>query len=1097
MLHIKFSNRLELLLGALLDEMAEPPKSPFASQQIIVPSTAMQRKLELSLADRFGICSNVRFSFLAQWLWHQIGQVVPVQEVSPFTPPVLAWRVFQILDDAAFVRNHPRLAGYLQKADPVMRYDLATKTASLLEQYITYRPDWLAAWSDGKTVPLPDADPVRQEDQRWQSALWRRIIQDLGTSRQHPAAAFFQAVESLGPKARAVLPETAHVFCLPAMPPLYLDILRQLGRWIDLHLYVLNPCREYWFEIVDRRRLSYLAAQGDAACHEVGNRLLAAWGKQSQAHIDLLLDDADQTSVDDGRFMPHGGGTLLAHVQNAILDLVELAPGSIGIAQDDRSVEVHVCHSLTRELEVLQDQLLALFAGPNPPQPSDVLVVTPDLEEASPLIDAVFGNAPSGRRIPYAITGRPRSTLNPAARALLDLLSLATSRFQASAVFDLLQQPVVNRRFGIAGTELESIHAWIRDSGIRWGIDAADREQLDLPDFERYSFSDGLHRLFLGYALPADVAFPFSNRLPAGNPEGSEAAALGCFWNFIRQLEALRQNLAAPKAPEEWMNALFDMLGAFLIPANEQIEDFREVRDAIRELQGNMSRGGIANPIPLEMVRASLAALLDEPARGGIPTGSVTFSSMTSLRNLPYRVICAIGLNDGAFPTAARPAEFDLMALSPRRGDRQRRSDERNLFLDLVLAARDRLYLSYTGRSVRDNSALPPSVLISDLVDTLAPAIAMTDARKRLLIEHPLQPFSPAYFSQDGDARIASFNDEYCDALRRGLAAPAAIAAPMVEAAGEDDEEATESVQAFFRLPLAEPEDEWREVTLEQLIQFFRNPCRYLLRQRLGIELAEGEEELLDDEPFLPDWPGRSALAERLLPLYLGGLDLAEIRAAALAGTEYPPGRMGECLLDRELQLLGQFAQGLAQEAQPACLPPHHGSLEFVLNGKFWRLTGGFSDLRPCGLIRHSYDDVRAADYLAGWLSHLFVNATLPAGVAPQTAWHSRDGRYVIQPCDRAQDHLRELLTLYRQGLCKPLHFFPKSAWNYVASGGNISKARGTWHSTRQHPFGEDRNAAYRLALRGVADPLDLEFEACARTVFEPLLQYLEDPRLA
>lgn len=1079
----------------------------------------MRRKLELSMADRFGICSNVQFSFLAQWLWRQIGQVVPVQEVSPFAPPVLAWRVFRIFGDDAFVRDHPRLAGYLREADPLMRHELASRAAALLEQYITYRPDWLARWSDGKTVRLPGTDDARQADQNWQAALWRRITQELGTSRQHPSAAFFRAVESLGPEAprRVGLPATAHIFCLPTMPPLYIDILRRLGRWIELRLYVLNPCREYWFEIVDRRRLSYLAARGEAAdesYHEVGNRLLAAWGKQTQAHMDLLFDDSGQSSVDDGHFVPHGGETLLARVQDAILDLADLEPGSIGLAEDDRSVEVHVCHSLTRELEVLQDQLLAMFSAANPPQPAEILVVTPNLEEAAPLIDAVFGNVPLARRIPYTITGRPRSSLNPAARALLDLLALATSRFQASAVFDLLQQPVVGRRFGVGNTELESIHAWIRQSAIRWGIDAAHRAQFDFPDFERYSFSDGLNRLFLGYALPADIDSAFNGRLPAGDPGGSEAVTLGCFWNFVQQLDRLRQDLARPKTPDEWMQALFAALDSFLAPAAGEIDDLREVRDTLHELRGNMSRGGIEGPVPLEVIRTALEALLDDPARGGVPTGALTFSSMTSLRNLPYRVICAIGLNDGVFPSAARPVEFDLMAFEPRRGDRQRRIDERNLFLDLVLAARDRLFLSYTGRSVRDNSILPPSVLVSDLVDYLVPAIApepgsdeaLRAARGRLVVEHPLQAFSPACFTAHADARLASFNDEYCNALRRGLAAPAAVAVPAVEAADEGEEESEEieedenvpaSVQAFFKLPLAEPEDEWRDVTLDQLIGFFRNPCRYLLRQRLGIVLAQGEEELLDDEPFLPDWPGRTAFAERLLPLYLGGRNRPEIRALALAGTEYPPGHMGQLLLERELDMIGEFAQGLLRETQAVCLPSRHGSIEFELDGQAWRLSGAFGDLRPAGLIRHRYDDARAADYLSGWLSHLFLNATRPAGVRPRTIWHSRDGRYVIEPCEPARDHLRALLALYRKGLRQPLHFFPKSAWTFVAKGGNSSAARNTWHSTRERPFGEDRDPAYRLALRGQEDPLDPDFEACARTVFGPLLEYLDDPRLA
>ncbi len=266
------------------------------------------------------------------------------------------------------------------------------------------------------------------------------------------------------------------------MPPLYLDIVRGLARFRDVDLYALNPCREYWFDIVDAKRLSWLTAHGRAAHHESGNRLLAAWGEPTKAYLSLLFDDKGEAVVDESRFEPAPATTLLAATQNAILDLSDLAPGSVVLADGDRSLELHVCHSRTRELEVLHDRLLALFAADGTLKPADVLVVTPDLAKTAPLIDAVFGNALPPRHIPYAITGRPRSEENPVAGALLAALTLAPSRFAASEVFDLLQRPIVARRFGLDADALASVHRWIQVSGIRWGLDVNTRAALDLPE---------------------------------------------------------------------------------------------------------------------------------------------------------------------------------------------------------------------------------------------------------------------------------------------------------------------------------------------------------------------------------------------------------------------------------------------------------------------------------------------------------------------------------------------------------------------------------------------------------------------------------------
>ena len=1131
MLHIRFSNRFERLQDALLDAMATPPPSPFVGEEIIVPSAAIKRKVELAAADRFGICSNVRFSFLAQWLWRQIGHVVAVPETSPFTASVLTWRVLAIFDEYAFVAEHPPLAGYLQHADAVMRYELAASTATLLEHYLTYRPDWLAAWLEGRPAGIRDLDAARREDERWQGALWRRIARDLGTDSRHPSVAFFDAMRRMGADApaRAGLPAAAHVFCLPTTPPLYLDILDRLAQWIELRLYVLNPCREYWFDIVDPKRLSYLAAKDRADHHEIGNRLLAAWGRQTRAHIDLLLRNDNAAMVDDTAFAPAEGKTLLSRIQNAILDLTDLSRGSIELGPDDRSIEVHVCHSLTRELEVLQDQLLAVFATEDPPRPSDILVVTPDLEAAAPLIDAVFGNAPKACDIPYAITGRPASVLNPCAQALLTVLAVATSRFRASAVFELLQQPIIARRFAICGADLEAIHAWIGESGIRWGIDARHRSEFGLPATGRHGFGDGLDRLFLGYALPASNVAPLNGRLAAGNAEGSGALALGSFGEFFRQLERLHDELARPKSPVEWRQTLLDVIADFTAPAGDEIDDQRETVAAIHALHASMSHGGTGRPFELDVVRTALQALLDDPTRGGMPGGAVTFAAMSSLRSLPYRFVCVLGLNDGTFPSTQQPREFDLLARDPRPGDRQRRIDERNVFLDLLLAARERLYLSYTGRSVRDNAALPPSVLVAELLDCCAAATdrgpftpeSLQAARERLSVEHPLQSFALDYFTPDADPRRRSFNDEYCDALKERLAAavsgrdavPAVEGAPAVFAAGrersalpetgdaiedeaEDENAAAEPQQKFFALPLAAPGPEFHDVALDDLLRFFRNPCSYLLRKRLGIALPEGNEELQDDEPFVPDWPARDTLARRVLPQLLGGESVAGVREFARAGIEYPDGNLGHVELERELQRLDAFARAVGPALAEPPVAPASTTIEFALDGEAWRLTGGFGDLRRSGLIRRRYDDARARDYLNGWIEHLFVNAMAPPGVDAQTVWHSRDGQYVLPPIDDARERLGQLLALYREGLRRPIHFFPKSAWKYVLEDESLSKAANAWYSRPFNQRGEDRDPAYRLALRGVDDPLDREFTECAKAVYQPLLDVIADDRL-
>ena len=1097
MLQLSFSNRFEILIERLLEQLDEKGPDPFSAPQVIVPSTALERRIELALADRHGICANVEFSYLGQWLWRQIARIVEVQPDSPFAPEVLAWRVYEALGDTAFTDRHARLKSYFAGADAVMRLDLARHIAQLIEHYITYRPQFLAAWSAKKRAPIEGLDAIGKEDEAWQAALWRRLSTEIGAATEHPSVTFFNRIAAMDHAAlsAAALPESAHVFCLPSLPPLHLDMLRQLSRVTRLQLYVLNPCQEYWFEVVDRKRLGWLAARDRAEHHEVGNSLLAAWGKQTQAHIDLLFTGESEIEETGSAFLASDQSTLLGQIQDAILALEELQPGSVKLAKNDRSLEVHVCHSLTRELEVLQDQLLALFAGPNPPRPSEILVVTPQLDEAAPLIDAVFGTGPPRRHIPYAITGQPQRRVNPIARALCDVIALTLGRHPASAVFDLLMQEPVAARFDLDGDDLESIRSWIEESGIRWALEADERKQHGLPATESHTFVDGLQRLYLAYAMGESSA-SIDGRIGAGNPEGQDALALGSFWRFVEVLRQLRRDWRRPKDAQGWREALGGALERSAAERIEWSEDFRIVRKAIADLKDHMERGGLKSPVPLEVVQSALGELLDDPARGGVPSGRVTFSSMSGLRNLPYRIVCAVGLDDGKFPTAGRALEFDLMALAPRRGDRQRRTDERNFFLDLLLAARERLHLSYAGRSVRDNSTKPPSVLIAELLDYAVRACGK-DAegeeaiREQLVVEHPLQPFASEYFSTGTDRKKRSFNAEYCEALRAQASAPPA---PESVPGADDDEEAPDPGLPFFPAPLAPPEDEWRVVRLDQLRQFFANPCRFLLGNRLGIAMPEQSEELLDDEPFLPEWPARQAMAERLLAPALAGASEAALLELARAGNEFPSGPLGEAALASEIRLLRSFAQGLREDIGGAPPQPHAGALEFEIEGETWRLEGAVGELYGGRLVRSRYDDVRVSDYLAGWIAHLFLCATLKTPAA--TRWHSRDGSYTLEPYAQARERLAELMALYREGLRQPLRFFPKSAWAYVANDGTLRKAREKWLSPNNPAFGESHDPAYRLALRGTAEALDEHFVELANRVLQPLHRHVTDPRL-
>jgi exodeoxyribonuclease V gamma subunit len=517
-----------------------------------------------------------------------------------------------------------------------------------------------------------------------------------------------------------------------------------------------------------------------------------------------------------------------------------------------------------------------------------------------------------------------------------------------------------------------------------------------------------------------------------------------------------------------------------------------------------MIRGGLSDPIPLTVLREALTEQLEQDAQGGVPSGRITFAAISSLRAIPYRNIFVFGMNDGAFPSASRILEFDLIAAQPQRGDRQRRLDERNQFLDLFISARDRLVLSYTGRNIRDNSRIPPSVLIADLVDQIERI--WPGSGRRITHEHPLQSFSNG---DSATSRLGACGLETCGLETRDLAdsgnAPE-IATDLLSLEEEsgDVEPMNPWVQGlpFFNGALPQPDASLRVVSLDRFIDFFSNPARFLLRHRLGIQLTEENTDLFDEEPFAMDALSRHQLVERLLPKALAGMEANALARLALAGPELPSGALGTIEANDEAQALYSFAQPIWQVLKDLPLDPITQTFEFDLDGEVWTLYGTLSDLRADGLVRWSFRTARAQDYLSGWITHLFLCACDEApGMGPnskETRWHSRDGMYRLSAVVDPKSILTQLIALYRTGLSQPLHFYPRSAWALAKTGrtGKTTDALKTWQCTRNQPFGESADPAYQLALRGVNNPIDPQFAELARQIYQPLLDHLEDARL-
>ncbi|WP_044871327.1 exodeoxyribonuclease V subunit gamma [Pseudomonas sp. LFM046] len=872
-------NHLEELRTLAVEWMRRYPLRPLENEVLLVQSNGIAQWLKLALAERdgCGIAAALDVDLPARFLWQAYRSVLgrdAIPQQSPLDKAPLTWRLMRLLPSLLAEDAFAPLRRFLADDNDLRkRHQLAERLADLFDQYQVYRADWLADWAEGHDRLRTSRGGERELDEasRWQPALWRALLADVGEehlaeSRAGVHPRFVARLRELDAPPPG-LPRRVTVFGISSLPAQVLEALAAMARFSQVMLYVHNPCQHHWGDIVEdkdllrheyRRQQRKGASSGQIGLfdqeemHQHAQPLLAAWGKQGRDYINLLdqYDEPQRYREDFERidlFSPAAEDTLLGQLQNDILDLRPLAETRetwppVNPARD-RSLRFHVAHSAQREVEVLHDQLLACFSEDPTLRPRDVIVMVPDVNTYAPHIQAVFGQFASEdpRHIPFTLADQGLRGKDPLVIALEHLLQLPDSRFSVSEVLDLLDVVALRARFGIREEELPTLRRWLEGAGIRWGLDARQREALGLgPGLEQNTWRFGLRRMLLGYAVGGAGAY--AGIEPYDEIGGLDAALIGPLTRLLEALEIQLEQLREPATPVVWGERLRGLLDSFFLPQGERDEVLRnQLLDALDAWLELCEAAGLEALLPLPVVREAWLGDLDQGRLSQrFLAGAVNFCTLMPMRAIPFRHVCLLGMNDGDYPRSQAPLDFDLMAGDYRPGDRSRREDDRYLLLEALLAARDRLYISWVGRSIRDNSERPPSVLVGQLRDHLGTGWTLAgegDLLHALTTEHPLQPFSRRYFGAEPE--LFSYVHEWAALHRQATPSEPAGSLPAWE--------------------------EGLQVTPELLQSFLRDPVKCFFTRRLKVHLDEEEQAQLDSEPFALDGLERFQLQDRLL----------------------------------------------------------------------------------------------------------------------------------------------------------------------------------------------------------------------------------------
>ena len=1078
MLKVVYSNEMLQLAARLAEQQQSAPLPPLEAETIIVQSNELSRWLSLYLAQYHSIASHIDFPYPSAYIWALFRRVLPdIPKESAFSKDAMTWRIFDLLPACAHERGFEAIAGYLGEQDDVVkRFGLAHRIADSFDQYLMYRPDWVQAWEQpGSYLP------------HWQAMLWQRLTAEVPQPAMHRANLLERLKVYLQTctEKPAGLPTRLAIFGVSALPPVYLALYELMAKWCDITLYFLSPSEGYWGDLVDPKRQGQQTLDfGDDAAeiNESGHPLLASLGKQGQDFFEQIQQCEHES---ESLFSMPDSTSLLGQLQGNIVQLVDpsLLAGKRLIADDDDSIQCHACHSTMREVEVLHDQLLALFERHPDLSPTDVVVMTPDVDVYAGAIDAVFGTAPKGLFIPYGISGASGQQQSPILSAFDRFLALHESRFDVEGIVALLECEAIQHRFALHEEDVALIRDWCRETHIRWALSAEDKAALDLPATEANSWRAGLDRLLLGYALPLsddDGGWRlFDGQLGVDGIRGERAQTMAQLCAFVESLDRARQRLKQSNTAQQWQQSLLALLSQFFKPQHDNARDQADILSITQALDSLVESTELAmfeQAMPISLVREWLKGNSDlTPLAHRFMGHGVTFCGMVPMRSIPFAVVCLIGMNDDSFPRRQPKQGFDLLSYDFRKGDRSRRDDDRYLFLEAILSAGQHLYMSYVGASIVDNAPIPPSVLVSDVRDVLRQGfeqLSGEDIWQQVLTQHPLQSFSRRYFDGASD-KLVSYQAAYCP--------------PEIKL---DHENAS-----WFKAALPEPDSDWWQVSLSQLIQFYRHPARYLMQQRLGFHLAIDEESLESREPFALDGLEAWQLRQQVLAQRLAGDDLADIQPLIEATGVLPQGVVGEHALNEQVEKVEDFVDVLLPVYPASFLAPIH----FELDLDAFTLVGQLEGVSSAGLFQYRLGKVKGGELLAVWCRHLVLNMLKPDGVACESRWITEDADVHLLPVDEPAALLLDLLNHYWIGCQQPLPLFAETSFAFAKvslNGGRGNPDNAMWASWLggQFAMAESDDIYYQQLYKTA--PLDDDFKALAIAIYQPIFDHLKGGRL-
>jgi exodeoxyribonuclease V gamma subunit len=1008
-----YSNKIEVLLESLAGSLKKPGPGVFEPEIIVVQSKGMEKYLSLNLSRYLGISANNLFLYpnsMLEYCFEKTG--LKKNESVNYSSELNTWAIMELIyefrnkDIFAEVLNYIKLSNDSISIEKL--YQFSSKVSRLFLEYQIFRPDWILLWEENENY------------NGWQSFLWNRLSEK--TNQNSVVSQFDNLIKQYSENKELLnnLSGRISVFGIFSLPRIYTDALNFFSNMCEVNLYLLNPCREYWGEILSEKKIQKIrrkTRQKDLYL-ESGNSLLASLGETGKVFFDLI-NDYEINKIDE-KFVPGEQNTLLSGIQLSILNLFDYSDKEKKkVSINDNSIRIHSCHGIMREMEVLKDNILYILDTDEDIKLSDIIVMIPDIEKYSFYVKAVFDRKDDKVKIPFSIADRALKTENKGLDSFFKLLKIFTTRFEASSVLDLLEDSLIYQKFGLNEAGVEKIKDWVFKLKISWGLDPQFKKRFDLFPEDLGTWEKGLDSISLGHALNPDDFVFFDSVFPLFELETSDQETASGLIEFYIKIKKYSEIITGGKyCVAEWADIFLSLCDDFLYFEKQAEFDFINLKKTLTDLKEEAFYSHSEIKVPFAVMCQRIEKIVSAPSSGyGFLDGRITFCAMLPMRSIPFKMICVCGLNESDFPRNYFPPDFDLMAKSKRKGDRHIRDDDRYLFLETIISARKYLYLSYTGKDIKTDTIIPPSPVLSEFTDYIEDNfVSEKNITELIYRNHFASAFSKAYFSCDKPLD-ADLNQSLFSYSKR-----------YMELSENINLEKKDQF-VFSDTDLKTEEDLYKDFNdLNSFVNFFKDPQKFYLKFN-SIETGNDFDFFEDREIFNPGNLLNYIISNDLLDMFLSGIDDKICKMVLKSRNLLPYGKTGDIFYDSLKEEILFFVKKIEVYLKEPT------KILISLNEKKLKIKGSLS-LYSGKILLFRYGKIKPKNILELWIKHNlalnctneeFKNFSMFAG-SEKKGFMEKKFEYLEQN----QEYLKLLGKYFERGSKFPLSFDPELSFKYM-----------------------------------------------------------------